>query len=69
MEGFSTFPKKVRRGALVFDVADLVIKRYNKNLFFGIPLSTQIKQGSFFFEFEFNRVLAKLGVETLVSFN
>jgi mRNA interferase MazF len=27
---------------------------YNKNLFFGVPLSTQIKQGSFFFEFEFN---------------
>jgi len=38
----------------VFSRPVLVIKRYNKNLFFGVPLSTQIKQGSFFFEFEFN---------------
>jgi mRNA interferase MazF len=38
----------------VFSRPVLVIKRYNKNLFFGVPLSTQIKQGSFFFEFDFN---------------
>ncbi|RLA63859.1 MAG: type II toxin-antitoxin system PemK/MazF family toxin [Epsilonproteobacteria bacterium] len=38
----------------IFSRPVLVLKRYNKNLFFGIPLSTQIKQGSFFFEFELN---------------
>lgn len=30
----------------------LILKRFSKNMFFGIPLSTQIKEGSFFFEFE-----------------
>lgn len=30
----------------------LVIKKFNKSLFFGVPLSTQSKIGSFFFEFE-----------------
>ncbi|MCI4405952.1 MAG: type II toxin-antitoxin system PemK/MazF family toxin [Sulfuricurvum sp.] len=30
----------------------LVIKKLNKNLFFGVPLSTQSRMGSFFFEFE-----------------
>lgn len=30
----------------------LVVKKFSKNIFFGIPLSTQTKQGSFFFEFE-----------------
>jgi len=29
----------------------LILKKYNQNLFFGIPLSTKIKEGSFFFEF------------------
>ena len=38
----------------IFSRPVLVLKVYNKNLFFGVPLSTQIKQGSFFFEFEFN---------------
>lgn len=32
----------------------LVLKKYNKNLFFGIPLSTKIKEGSFFYTFDFN---------------
>jgi len=32
----------------------LILKKYNKNLFFGIPLSTKIKEGSFFFEFILN---------------
>lgn len=36
----------------IFSRPILVLKKYNKNLFLGIPLSTQIKQGSFFFEFE-----------------
>lgn len=30
----------------------LIIKKLNKNLFFGVPLSTQSRAGSFFFEFE-----------------
>lgn len=30
----------------------LVIKKLNKNLFFGVPLSTQSRTGNFFFEFE-----------------
>ena len=38
----------------IFSRPVLVLKVYTKNLFFGVPLSTQIKQGSFFFEFEFN---------------
>jgi mRNA interferase MazF len=32
----------------------LVLKRFNKNIFFGIPLSTQIKDGNFFFTFRLN---------------
>jgi mRNA interferase MazF len=32
----------------------LVLKRFNKNIFFGIPLSTQIKDGNFFFSFNLN---------------
>ena len=30
----------------------LVLKRFTKNMFFGIPLSSQIKQGSFFYDFQ-----------------
>ncbi len=36
----------------------LVLKRFNKNIFFGIPLSTQIKEGSFFFTFTLNNTLS-----------
>ncbi len=36
----------------------LILKKYNKNLFFGIPLSTKIKEGSFFFEFMLNNKLS-----------
>jgi mRNA interferase MazF len=32
----------------------LILKRFNKNIFFGIPLSTQIKDGNFFFTFNLN---------------
>jgi len=32
----------------------LILKKHNQNLFFGIPLSTKIKEGSFFFEFILN---------------
>ncbi|MFK5975821.1 MAG: type II toxin-antitoxin system PemK/MazF family toxin [Sulfurovum sp.] len=38
----------------IFSRPVLIVKKYNNHLFFGIPLSTQIKQGSFFFEFELN---------------
>ena len=31
----------------------LILKRFSKTMFFGIPLSTQTKHGSFFFEFQF----------------
>ena len=32
----------------------LILKKQNNDLFFGIPLSTKIKKGTFFFEFELN---------------
>lgn len=31
----------------------LIFRKFNNNIFLGIPLSTTIKQGSFFYEFEF----------------
>ena len=31
----------------------LVIKKFSKTMFFGIPLSSKRKEGSFFFEFSF----------------
>jgi len=30
----------------------VVLKKFSNNMFFGIPLSTQLKRGDFFFEFE-----------------
>lgn len=38
----------------IFSRPVLVVKKFNHHIFFGIPLSTQIKQGSFFFEFSLN---------------
>jgi mRNA interferase MazF len=38
----------------IFSRPVLVIKKYSKNIFFGVPLSTQIKNGSFFFTFKLN---------------
>ena len=38
----------------IFSRPILVVKKYSKNIFFGVPLSTQIKQGSFFFTFNLN---------------
>lgn len=35
----------------IFSRPVLVLKKFSKNLFFGIPLSTQVKEGSFFYEF------------------
>lgn len=36
----------------IFSRPVLVLKKFSRNMFFGIPLSTQIKEGSFFFTFE-----------------
>lgn len=36
----------------IFSRPILIVKRFSRNMFFGIPLSTQLKQGDFFFEFE-----------------
>lgn len=33
----------------------VVFKKFNKNMFFGIPLSTQIKEGRFYYYFEFKK--------------
>ncbi len=37
----------------IFSRPILIVKKFSKNLFFGIPLSTKIKDGSFFYNFEF----------------
>ncbi len=34
----------------------VIFKKFNKNMFFGIPLSTQIKDGKFYYYFEFKKV-------------
>ncbi|MDD5359347.1 MAG: type II toxin-antitoxin system PemK/MazF family toxin [Sulfurovaceae bacterium] len=39
----------------IFSRPVLIVKKYGKNIFFGIPLSTKIKEGSFFFDFYLNR--------------
>jgi mRNA interferase MazF len=38
----------------IFSRPVLVVKKFNNNIFFGIPLSSQIKKGSFFFNFLLN---------------
>jgi len=38
----------------IFSRPILVVKKFNNHIFYGIPLSTKIKQGSFFFEFTLN---------------
>jgi len=37
----------------IFSRPVLIIKRFSKSMFFGVPLSTQIKEGSFFYNFTF----------------
>ncbi|WP_434581477.1 type II toxin-antitoxin system PemK/MazF family toxin [Sulfurimonas sp. NW15] len=37
----------------IFSRPVLIVKRFSKSMFFGVPLSTQIKQGSFFYNFRF----------------
>lgn len=33
----------------------VVFKKFNKNMFFGIPLSTQLKDGRFYYNFQFQK--------------
>ncbi len=33
----------------------VIVKGFNKNMFFGIPLSTKIKEGKFYYNFKFNK--------------
>ncbi len=33
----------------------VIVKGFNKNMFFGIPLSTKIKEGKFYYRFKFNK--------------
>jgi len=42
----------------IFSRPVLVVKKYNKNIFFGVPLSTKIKDGTFFFTFTLNEKLS-----------
>ena len=42
----------------IFSRPVLILKKYSKDIFLGIPLSTQIKEGSFFFIFELNNNLS-----------
>lgn len=37
----------------IFSRPVLIIKRFSKSMFFGVPLSTQIKEGTFFYNFTF----------------
>jgi mRNA interferase MazF len=40
----------------IFSRPVVIVKRFSRNMFFGIPLSTQLKEGNFFFEFELSGV-------------
>jgi mRNA interferase MazF len=33
----------------------VIIKGFNKNMFFGIPLSSKIKEGKFYYKFQFQK--------------
>ena len=33
----------------------IILKKFNKDMFFGIPLSTKLKSGSFYYEFSFTK--------------
>ena len=37
----------------IFSRPVLIVKKFSKNIFYGIPLSTKIKEGSFFYAFTF----------------
>jgi mRNA interferase MazF len=42
----------------------IVLKKFNKNMFFGIPLSTQIKEGDFYYYLEFKN---KVGISKNIA--
>lgn len=42
----------------IFSRPVVIFKKYNNNLFFGVPLSTTIREGSFFFSFDFNNEIS-----------
>lgn len=42
----------------IFSRPVVIVKKYNNNLFFGVPLSTAIREGSFFFSFDFNNEIS-----------
>lgn len=42
----------------IFSRPVVIVKKYNNNLFFGVPLSTTIREGSFFFAFDFENELS-----------
>ncbi|MEA1880275.1 MAG: type II toxin-antitoxin system PemK/MazF family toxin [Campylobacterota bacterium] len=46
----------------------LVVKKLNKQLFFGVPLSTSIKSGNYFYQFSFlpNKISTALLVQAKV---
>ena len=33
----------------------IILKKFNKNMFFGVPLSSQEKEGSFYYSFQFTK--------------
>ena len=33
----------------------IIFKKFNKNMFLGIPISSQVKDGNYFFKFEFDK--------------
>jgi len=37
----------------IFSRPVLIIKRFSRSMFFGVPLSTQVKEGTFFYNFTF----------------
>jgi mRNA-degrading endonuclease toxin of MazEF toxin-antitoxin module len=37
----------------IFSRPVLIVKKFSKNIFYGIPLSSKIKEGSFFYTFTF----------------
>ena len=36
----------------IFSRPVLIVKRFSRDIFFGVPLSTKVKEGNFFFEFK-----------------
>ncbi len=53
----------------------IILKKFNKNMFFGVPLSSQEKEGTFYYNFKFlkngkiNKNIALLSQMKLYSSN